>query len=185
VSNLRTVVVDGARLWERRQDEPELAYEIFTLYRDMGQTRSLDRLYRIFADAQQIKYWSQLYSWQSRTAAYDHWAAMETNKRVEEGIAEATKRHRRITRLAQELAIRELRWYLEKAKDTGRFERLMTGSQLAKLMKDSITLERLILGEATERIEGGGEADIDYSQLSVEELGALHELLLKAKRSTG
>jgi hypothetical protein len=185
MSDLRTVVADGARLWDRRQDEAPIAYEVFSIYRDMGQARSLERLYRIFADSQQIKYWSQLYSWQSRCAAFDHCAAVETNRRVEEGIAEATKRHRRITRLAQKLAIRELRWYLEKAKDTGRFERLMTGSQLAKLMKDSITLERLILGEATERIEGGGEADIDYSQLSVEELGALHELLTKAKKQTG
>jgi len=73
--------------WERQQHETSKAYEAFCVYRDMGVSRSLDKVAKNLQKSLTfIGRWSSQYDWIERAALYDDYiekierAAMEKER---------------------------------------------------------------------------------------------------------
>jgi hypothetical protein len=84
-------------VWERLPAERSKAYDFFCKYRDMGPTRSLEKLHRSCTEVapisvRQLKEYSLKYNWQKRVRAFDDSVfKMERNKAIQR-IIEFNKR---------------------------------------------------------------------------------------------
>ena len=60
------------QLWDRQPTEPMKAYRAFTVYRDLGEQRTLKQAARNMSrSATLLRHWSALHGWVARCAAYD------------------------------------------------------------------------------------------------------------------
>ncbi len=80
-------------VWDRLPDERVKAYELFCLYRDMGPSRSLQKLRQAHAlgsSLRQLERYSAKYDWVARAEAFsDRIFALklkEREKRILEGV---------------------------------------------------------------------------------------------------
>jgi hypothetical protein len=177
-----TIAASGGQpIWKRRKDEPELAYDIFAAYRDWGAERFYERIFRVFGeeDRPQIDHWRVVYDWDRRLAAFDKFQAADRQIELEESAARMDTRHRKIARLGATVAANELIWYARRQeRDPEREKPLASFSQIAKLLKDSVLLSRLIAGEATERTEATITGE-DFSSWDQDELDQFWRLWKK------
>lgn len=75
--------MDTERIWERREDEGDKAYEAFLTYMNMGSERSLDRVSQeLSKSVPLLKRWSAKYEWRDRVAAFDTNIMEEVNEAI-------------------------------------------------------------------------------------------------------
>ena len=162
---------DHAPAWHRLQDESEEEWLAFKVYLHMEPRRSK------VAVAEELGYgknrpgrMAKRHRWDERVRAYDlHMQAAE-DEVLTEGHAEMAEVHLRRLALSGELAERTMQQLLAAG------ETLSPKEALAYL-KESIAGERLVAGEATERIES--RDTYDYSKLTLEEKEELARILAK------
>ena len=81
-------------IWTRYPDEPNKAYGAFVVYRDMGLTRTMNRVCKeLGSDVNLVKRWSVTYHWKDRTSAFDEWCEIIALKAMEDEIIQMAKRH--------------------------------------------------------------------------------------------
>jgi hypothetical protein len=174
------VVSDPDRkLWDRWEGEPDDAWNAFRVYRDLPPNRrqirkvasmSFDKLCR----------WHREFDWFTRCQAFDEankelfteevrrqylaTAAIEYARSVEEQIGDM-----------RELWDREVAKLLERSRDSEM--NMLKPTELLKLGELKFRAERLVSGQTTENV---GTSDVDYDNLSSEELLQLNELMTKA-----
>lgn len=129
--------------------------------------------------------WSQLEAmasntfWDARASLWDeHLSAitLATIERVtEETAQQVAQRQLALTRSMQRLATRELK-ALEKVAAENDFPGIITPRDALRLGMTGIRLERLIMGEATDRVETGP----DLSKLSDDDLAAMADIQARA-----
>jgi hypothetical protein len=129
--------------------------------------------------------WTQLESmagaahWSARAALWDeHLSAIRTStieRITEETAEEVARRQLTLTRRMQRVADRELT-KLEKMGAENDFPGVVTARDALRLAANGIKLERLIMGEATDRTEVGP----DLSALSLDDLRQLQGIQAKA-----
>jgi hypothetical protein len=81
--------------WERLPDEPDKQFHAFTIFRDLGHSRTLGEAYRRYADKPDapkaqgyfIK-WAGEWRWQERVEAYDRYMDSAKVEAQKEGYAE-------------------------------------------------------------------------------------------------
>ena len=122
--------------------------------------------------------------WAERARAWDahlDGLRLDTAERymVETG-EEIAERHLEPVRKMIALGHRELAKYLA-ASESGEMPGLLTPAQVALFIRTGATLERLIMGESTAKVEVSGQAP-DLSALSLEELRTLRDIQEKATR---
>lgn len=137
--------------WERELGESTKAFHAFTIYRDLGPTeRSLPKVCQMYASKRsllgQMKRWSKKWQWVQRAQAYnDHLDKLRLEEH-EKNVIDMKKRHLTLAKALQAKAAEKL-----KDLEAADFKKI---PDLVKTIVEGVRLERLTLGEATEKLEG-------------------------------
>lgn len=105
------------RVYERLPDESSKAYAAFTVYRDLGESRTIEKVQQKLSKStgyqRQLLEWSATYSWVDRATAYDDYIEAQARKRVERDAirrkADMLKRHADVGRFLQSKGVEYLR----------------------------------------------------------------------------
>lgn len=170
---------DPPQPWERHDGESEEAWAAFKTYREMPPdarmiTRAATR------STATLSKWFNEHNWHERCRAYD---ANFDQIRVEEREAMYRRKAQQIAidhmvmlSEARELVQRELAKWNAASRDTN-MHGLVKVNDLNRLFEIVVKMDRLVRGETTENV---GSKDLNYANLSPEELDTLNELLDKA-----
>jgi len=166
--------------WLQLDNEGDIPYADFWRYLSLPLPRPTTGEYAktIGKTQSTISKYSSRYNWAQRLQSWD---ARLHDIEVEAVITERekmTREHLQALRAARILGTLAIQDHLRKAKaaKVGKID-IGVRSALA-LLKESMHLERLILGEATERVETR-ELDVDVSKLTGEEAEQLLAILAK------
>ncbi len=165
--------------WERQEAETEEAWAAFRTYRDMPpdarmMTRAATR------STATLSKWFNEHGWAARCREYD---AKFDSIRVEEREAMYRRQaqqiaidHMLMLSDARELVQREVAKWTAASRDSA-MHGLVKVADLTKLFEMVVKLDRLVRGETTENV---GSKDLNYANLSTDELDTLNALLDKA-----
>jgi hypothetical protein len=132
-------------LWERQPEETAVAYEAFTVYRDLGASRSLSKASRQLSKSKPLlQRWSSTWSWVARVDAWDRLNAFEQAEEQRQAIKDMNRRHAAIG--SQYLGKLALRLNSVKPED-------IPIREIPRFIDAASKLERLARGEAGERTE--------------------------------
>jgi hypothetical protein len=115
------------------------------------------------------------WSWNERVEAYDNWLQGAEDKVLYEGREQLAREHLEVIRKARSVANEALTALLQSLRREGSKTEISPRDALAFLEK-AVTLERLVTGEATDRVE-----TFDLSKLTGDEAEKLLETLEKLK----
>lgn len=133
------------RPWDRRAGESTLAYEGFRQYRDLGPTRTMDRLSISNTSARR---WSGKWDWVARAGAWDDELRMVEDAERVEAIRTMHRTHQRAGRAATQIALRALQQLRPESMSPGEVVRLLDLG--ARLERDGLTTA----------VEGQGVGDL-------------------------
>jgi hypothetical protein len=203
--NRKPVPSEPTQPWERLPGEPDKAWLAFRIFRDIGPKRSYDETARRYYAPNEaageehsgrkksragssIKRWAHQWSWNERAAAFDAYLDREEIAAQIEERREMARRHVKQAKALQFKAIERL----------AKMDPDELGPQdVLRYLVEATKLERLALGEPTERVEeehkGGGDVTIQAAQVLVpvikgatfEELEAMREHVLRIRNRTG
>lgn len=160
--------------YERQFEEPDLSWQGFVIYRDMGIIRSLDaaakRFFEIYPDMQtksmnpenlhiQYRWFSPRWGWRARVEAWDRVVDEEHRKKAINEVRKMTKRHISVAKEGLELCKTEMhKWLkLSKASDANtvlEFKEIMNGLQtIVKLEREARGQPGEITKEVIEKTE--------------------------------
>lgn len=165
---------DAKNPWLRQPCDNDQSFALFQEYLTLGPSRSIAALYRRIDRLPISRLYDLAHSaaWELRAKAWDRHLERVRVEAVEEAIEEdakaIAKRHGRVLRDALTLADLELSKYLSAAK-SGDMHGLLSPTEVLRFIHRVIPLERLVAGEATERVE----TSPDISKLSLEQLREL------------
>jgi len=158
--------------WDKMEGEGKLAWQAFKSFlRLRDKEKAAKEVRRSGRWARGI---ANKFDWCKRAAAYDRWYKSIELTAIEPEIQEITKEHLKLTGLVRQICLSEFDKYA--AQSVTDDSPVATLKDLRGMLKDMIQLERLILGEPTDRTE----SKWDLSGLSPEEIRALRDLKAKA-----
>ncbi len=174
---------ERSEFWLRREGETEYAYGAFAIYRDLGPARRLRQAVGVFYGREdvgpeeheyvQFKRWSAQHLWRARSEAYDAEQEALLLQRMQGYRLQALEDHHRICRLYLQILSK-------KAVDVLRGEDHVPSGALPGLIGAVSSWHRLVLGQATERLETAAadpdQHQPDYSRLTDEEIEFLDRL---------
>jgi len=161
--------------WDRQHGETWKDWQLFLHYLH-SETRVKSRTAEANGlSPSRIYVISKREKWDARTTAYDNHLQEKEDEVVLGELESATREHIKAVRSMRALGMRTIQRVLENSED-GDVPPTEIREALS-LVKDSINLERLILGEATVRTE---TQSWDLSGLTPEEIRQLRELKAKA-----
>lgn len=187
----------------REKSERAEAYQAFLDYLNQGVARSMRRLwadYRVRSDAgdsvpsrrmSSLAVWSTKHRWQERIAAYERernaaiQAELESRRlqaRLDTADLGQALRDKAAGALAQFEAIEESTAVTGKNKNVVVKKFVLTAATLTALAKAGVEIERLALGEATQRVEGVGleqRLSEDLKNMTAEQRTALYAAILR------
>lgn len=171
------------RPWERQPCDTEARWRAFLAYRDQPPPRSVRGASEAMGgyDQRTLERWSSEDGWPERCAAFDRYLDERRVEVIVDVLAEDARsvanRHAGIARDAIECAHSVVKDWLARI---NRGERLdgWAPNDVRGMLKDMITLERLVRGEATERVDH--TVGLDLSALSIDEIETLRLLEAKA-----
>lgn len=140
--------------WQRQKDESPQAWEAFKKYRDFGPRRSCAKIAKQLRKSDTlIERWCRVHSWVKRIELFEEEEEREYAAELRIQRREAAKRHIAAGSALQQIAMGVLE------KKYGKGLKKITAADLAsgeilRYLIDGAKLERLVLGEATERGEG-------------------------------
>lgn len=176
-----------ADIWERQPGEPVQAFHAFRHYRDLGDLRTIDKAaltHRTLCKTKQADggvgaetrkrapqiwwKWSTLYRWVDRVAAYDAHVDKEARAAAEAKILKRREQQAeqlaivRSALMAPAIAVAELfkdPTFLANIRKMSEEDLLVLLTRASAALPAIINTERLVMGEATQRIETDGRAD--------------------------
>ena len=137
--------------WERQLNETARAWEAFSMYRDMGASRSIAKVARELGKNKVVlEKWSTEYDWVKRVAAWDAEKDRVARQAQLTDIIEMRQRHAAIAKKMLDTA--------DSALNNIRPDDVST-SEIARLVEIASKLERISRGDVGEVIEerDGGE----------------------------
>lgn len=104
--------------WQKREDETSKAFAAFTVYRNMGPERSLDKvrqeLGRPSGYTRHLEKWSSEHDWVERAEAYDESIIAEASQQVRDDqvseVEEMIDRHQSLTKMVQKILAPAMRY---------------------------------------------------------------------------
>jgi hypothetical protein len=146
--------------WEQSPGESSKAYAAFCLYRDQGQSRSIEATSRVYhghsaqpesktatgrrrGASGQIRLWAERWNWSARAGAWDQELERAKWSKQIKAVEEMAERHAQEALMLQNKAVERLR--LLRPEELGPRDTLNYLIEAAKL-------ERLARGEPTERV---------------------------------
>ena len=157
--------------WGRLAGESSKAYHHFSVYRDMGLSRSLRHMADVptcTAVVRQLNRWSPKWRWVERCQAYDDYFERERRLQQEKERREMNERHAKIAILGQNVAVKGIEKLLANVQNG---QQNLGPSELVRLVDVSVKVERLARGESTDVHEsvGPGGGPVRLSIESVEQ----------------
>ncbi len=172
--------------WDRQPDEPMREFDAFRSYLNQEAPRSIVRVFE--PDGTRVTqlmahYWLREWDWRRRVEAYDaHLHAvldLERENQIKLGMAITAEKQLRILRTALDIAEVEFNKLYAQVEANPNFSVVKPGV-LLQLLEKVITLQRLITGESTQKIEI--EETYDFSELPLDEVRKMRDTLMKAKK---
>lgn len=156
--------------WERQPGESEKAYEAFCIYRDAGQERSINMVYKTLAKSRTlISNWSSRWKWVERVSAYDNDLERQAHREKQKLVADTRKRQLQIAMQLEKKALealnmlkpeemspRDIKEMLRLATDIER-KTLIEAEQATDTEQGRTTLADSIISAYEKRIGGGGK----------------------------
>ncbi len=97
------------KAWERQKEESEKAFEAFTLYRDMGQKRTISAVVKKLGKSRNlIDRWRERWNWKERVRAYDNELEKQAKEKAIKDYKAMTERHIKIAIQLQNKALEAL-----------------------------------------------------------------------------
>ncbi len=120
--------------WERQQGESEKAFEAFTVYRDLGNARTISAVSEKLSKSRQLlSRWKAKWKWEERVRAYDNDLVNQAKAKAEKDIKDMTGRHIKIAMQLQAKALEAL---------TSLDIENMSAKDLLQYIKEATALER-------------------------------------------
>ena len=92
--------------WERQKGEGEKPYEAFSIYRDMGEKRTVSAVVKKLGKSRcLIDRWKSQYRWSERVLAYDNYLARIDLEERKKGLREMRKRHIEAAQSIQDIVL--------------------------------------------------------------------------------
>lgn len=162
--------------WDRQKGETKKAFEAFTVYRDLGTTRSLAKVANKLDKSKTIiGRWSSKWNWVERTNAWDDELDRLNKLEQIEEVKKMAERHAKTSMMFQQKVI-------ERLAEVNPGE--LSPNDLARWFEVAVKIERLSRGEPTENvnqeIEGQVEVSNEVAKQIIEDEEAsnlAHELL--------
>ena len=178
---LKPTAYDDDRPWNRQPCDVEVRWRGFKAYRDQVPPRTVRAASEAVGRSYELlRVWAKQDAWRERCMAYDRFLDETRVTVITDVLSEDARvvanRHASIARDAIECAHSVVRGWIEKIAVGERLEG-WTPNEVRSMLRDMITLERLVRGEATERVEVGV---VDLGKLSIDELEQLRALEGKA-----
>lgn len=100
---------EAALPWERQKGETPQAFEAFSIYRDMGSSRSTAKVGRKLGKSKNLMdRWSSRWEWVERARAYDNDLERQERAEAAKDLKEARKRQRKTGYFMQKKATEAL-----------------------------------------------------------------------------
>jgi hypothetical protein len=154
--------------WERQPDESPKAFEAFTIYRNLGSSRSMAKVAEQLGKSNQLmSRWSRLHGWVRRAEAWDN--EQDRLARQEQAIA-IKKMRKRHANLAEAMLIKAAK-ALQRIPDDE-----VKASDIPRMVETAARLERISRGDVGDVVESrdGGES-IPSVQFYIPSNGRDHE----------
>lgn len=118
-NKIDAVLKSEVPLWERQQGESDKCFDYFCLYRDMGPSRSLQKVAnaankQLITMAQHSTQWN----WKERTKAWTDWKDKERRETIIREVKEMAKRHYEESMMLQRCLILPAEALLKRMKGT-------------------------------------------------------------------
>lgn len=137
-------MVDRDR-WDRQKGESRKAYEAFSIYRDLGPSRSIAKVAEKLGKSKSLlERWSRKWNWVERTEQYDEYQDRMYRLEQEEKRKEMAERHARQAKMFQNKVVQRLQT-LEPSQ--------LSATELVRWFDTAVKVERLSLGESTDIAE--------------------------------
>lgn len=150
----------------RLTGETDKAFQAFTLFREMGLSRTVSEVARqLRVSRQNVARWVAVYHWRERITEWDDFADVQMRRRDlverEAGLKAMRERHTKIAQTALTVVEAELDVLVtvraaatkKAGKKGGEPVAPLSAQEIARLMQVASSLERLSRGESTERLE--------------------------------
>ncbi len=151
-----------ANPWDRLPNERSKAYHLFCLYRDLGPTRTLDKLAQIedsdsnrIATRANLKVYSRKYGWVARARSYDDYLAEKERIDNEQHIIEMNRRQAENGRFLQHVAVKNI-----KKHESGK----LSPTEADRLFNTGVKTERLARGAGTETVNVEVSTDVEIAR---------------------
>lgn len=178
---------DLDRPWIRQPCDTDTRWRAFVAYRDQALPRTIRAVSEALTskgkpfDVRTLERYSSADGWPERAAAFDRMLDEERVAVIVDVLAEDARetasRHVELLRDAQDAAAVVVRQWLDDVADGKRLDGWSPG-EVRGMIKDMVTLERLVRGEATERVEHG--VGFDLALLTLDEIDTMRRLEAKA-----
>lgn len=171
--------LDKSLTYYRLDNEPDEAWEAFILYRDQGLGRTVISVAKQLSKTRQLLYkWAKQYHWKERASLWQREIDGRATKQELLDRQAAQIRHIRIARRQQAFAGGQMEKHAALADELEKTAHV-DADKAAKIESEAVKLERLILGDPTERTENTGA--LDWSNLDADEIIMFKALIVKLK----
>lgn len=176
-----------SEVWEKQDFESAKMFKLFCIYRDMGQTRTLQKvcehLGKKIGYRRNLEFYSSKYKWVARSDAYDIYITEENRKLNESEIREMKKRHIQQALLMQKNVISRIQ-------DVN--PREMSLADCVKMFDTAVKIERLSRDCDSEKTEIKNNVIVETKEtierkklenLTTDELEELEYLMKKIEKT--
>lgn len=134
--------MDDRKPWEKQKGESYKAFEAFTIFRDLGSNRSLQKVANELSKSLTlIRRWYTKWSWRDRVDAWDEELDRIAREKQEQERAEMAERHIKESLMLQQKIIERMQELRSKE---------LTPNDIARWLDIAVKIERLSRGEPTE-----------------------------------
>lgn len=173
-------------LWERQDFETDEQWAAFQNYRNTPPAvRTLDRVSaEQYVKRSKIEKWAKTLHWADRAREFDRWVDRNGAEQLSksEAIHETRRAHLRLLGLFSTILGDELETILKQQAERraqGATYSILKPHEIARSLRDTVVLTRLLMGESTENVAVGGK----LADLSDEELEVLEKIHSKKEAS--
>jgi hypothetical protein len=175
---VETELKQGRNPWDRLDGEGDAPFSMFRAYLETPPPRDLKALAATLRKSPATtKKYSADYAWAARAAAWDAEQVKAEDEAILDERGNLAREHLRAWKRVREIALKHLELMVDN--DGNAIPGVAKARDVATLLDRATHHERLISGDATERVES--RTAIDTSKLSTDELVALRHLLRKAR----
>lgn len=173
-------------LWERQDFETDEQWAAFQNYRNTpAAVRTLDRVSaEQYIKRAKVEKWAKAMHWPERAREFDRWMDRHGAEELSrsEALQETRRAHLRLLGLFSKILGEELETILKQQaerREQGATYSILKPHEIARSLRDTVVLTRLLMGESTENVSVGGKLE----NLSDEELEVLEKIHSKKEAS--